>query len=44
MATKAAPTSDISFEQLRMAKEMAQQLGGAEKAKEALIALSELVD
>ena len=40
---KAAATSDITFEQLRMAKEMAQQLGSAEKAKEALAALSQLL-
>ena len=43
-APKAAPTSDISFEQLKKAKEMAQQLGGAEKAKEALAALAQLMD
>ena len=42
-AAKAAPASDITFEQLRMAKAMAQQLGGAEKAKEALTALSQLL-
>ena len=40
---KAAPATDITFEQLRMAKAMAQQLGGAEKAKEALAALSQLL-
>jgi glycerol-3-phosphate O-acyltransferase len=42
-APKAVPTSDITFEQLCMAKAMAQQLGGAEKAKEALAALSQLL-
>ena len=42
-APKAAVTSDITFEQLCMAKAMAQQLGGAEKAKEALAALSQLL-
>ena len=41
---EAAPTSDITFEQLCMAKAMAKQLGGAEKAKEALAALAQLVD
>jgi hypothetical protein len=39
---KATPATNITFEQLRMAKEMAQQLGGIEKAKETLAALSEL--
>ena len=43
-APKVAPATDISFEQLKKAKEMAQQLGGAEKAKEALAALAQLVD
>ncbi len=43
-ASKAAPATDVTFDQLRMAKEMAQQLGGVENAKEALIALSQLVD
>ena len=38
----AAPASDITFEQLCMAKEMAQQFGGIEKAKATLAALSEL--
>ena len=42
-APKAAVTSDITFEQLCMAKAMAQQLGGAEKAKKALAALSQLL-
>ena len=41
---KVAPATDISFEQLKKAKEMAQQLGGAEKAKEALAALAQLLD
>jgi hypothetical protein len=41
---KAAVTSDITFQQLCMAKAMAQQLGGAEKAKEALAALAQLMD
>ncbi len=41
---EAAPTSDITFEQLCLAKAMAKQLGGAEKAKEALAALAQLVD
>jgi hypothetical protein len=43
-APKVAPATDISFEQLKKAKEMAQQLGGAEKAKEALAALAQLMD
>jgi hypothetical protein len=43
-APKAAPATDITFEQLCMAKAMAKQLGGAEKAKEALAALAQLVD
>ncbi len=42
-ASKAAATSDITYEQLCMAKEMTRQLGGAEKAKEALAALSQLL-
>jgi len=41
-APKAAPASSITYEQLRMAKDLAQQLGGIEKAKETLTALSEL--
>jgi hypothetical protein len=43
-ASKAAPATGITFDQLRRAKEMAQQLGGVENAQEALSALSELVD
>lgn len=43
-APKAAPASDITYEQLCLAKAMAKQLGGAEKAKEALAALAQLVD
>ena len=42
-ASKAAPATDVTFDQLRMAKEMAQQLGGVENAKKALSALSQLV-
>ena len=42
-APKAAPASDITYEQLCLAKAMAKQLGGAEKAKEALAALSQLL-
>ena len=41
-APKAAPASSITYEQLKQAKEMAQQLGGIEKAKETLAALSAL--
>jgi hypothetical protein len=41
-APKAAAGGKITFEQLRMAKEMARQLGGAEKAKEVLSALLQL--
>ena len=41
-APKAAPATSISYDQLLLAKEMAQQLGGIEKAKEALAALSAL--
>ena len=43
-APKAAPVTDITYEQLKKAKEMAQQLGGTEKAKEALAALAQLMD
>ena len=39
---KAAPATSISYDQLLLAKEMAQQLGGVEKAKETLAALSAL--
>ncbi len=39
----AAPVSgDLSFESLRKAKELSAELGGIEKAKEALDALSQL--
>ena len=41
-APKAAPATSISYDQLLLAKEMAQQLGGVEKAKETLAALSAL--
>jgi len=41
-APKATPTSKITYDQLSMAKDLAQQLGGIEKAKETLAALSEL--
>ena len=41
-APKATLTSKITYDQLRMAKDLAQQLGGIEKAKETLAALSEL--
>ena len=43
-APKVTPATDIRFEQLKKAKEMAQQLGGVEKAKETLAALAQLVD
>ncbi len=43
-APKAAPATSISYDQLLLAKQMAQQLGGAEKAKEALVALAQLMD
>ena len=42
LAPLAAPASSITYEQLKQAKEMAQQLGGIEKAKETLAALSAL--
>jgi len=41
-APKAAPASSITYEQLCLAKDLALQLGGIEKAKETLTALSEL--
>ena len=41
-APKAAAGGKITFDQLRMAKEMARQMGGAEKAKEVLSALLQL--
>jgi hypothetical protein len=40
----AAKTSDISLDSLKKAKQLAAQLGGIKQAKEALAALSELVD
>jgi len=39
---KATPVTKITYDQLRMAKDLAQQLGGIEKAKATLAALSEL--
>jgi ABC-type Fe3+ transport system substrate-binding protein len=42
--SKAAPATGVTFDQLRMAKDMAKQLGGVKNAQEALTALSELVD
>ena len=41
-APKATPATSISYDQLLLAKQMAQQLGGIEKAKETLAALSAL--
>jgi hypothetical protein len=41
-AVKATADAAISFDQLRMAKEMARQLGGVEQAKEVLGALIQL--
>ena len=43
-APKASSSAGITFDQLCMAKELAQQLGGVEKAKAALGALSQLTD
>jgi hypothetical protein len=40
----AAKTSDISLDSLKKAKQLAAQLGGIKQAKEALAALSELLD
>jgi len=40
---QATPSEEITFEQLRMVKELAQQLGGTQKAQEALAALADLV-
>ena len=41
-APKAARASSISYDQLQQAKALAQQLGGLEKAREALAALANL--
>ncbi|MCL4205676.1 MAG: hypothetical protein KJ000_24605 [Pirellulaceae bacterium] len=41
-APKSAESLNITFDQLRMAKDMARQLGGAEKAREVLGALLQL--
>jgi hypothetical protein len=40
----AVKTTDISLDSLKKAKQLAAQLGGIEQAKEALAALSELLD
>ena len=42
VAPETTPTSKITYDQLEQAKELAQQLGGLEKAREALAALSNL--
>lgn len=41
-APKSAESLNITFDQLRLAKDMARQLGGAEKAREVLGALLQL--
>jgi hypothetical protein len=41
-AAQTPPPSKITYEQLQQAKELAQQLGGLDKAREALAALSNL--
>jgi hypothetical protein len=41
-AAKVRAATDITFEQLCKAKELAQELGGVEKAKQALSALAQL--
>jgi len=41
-AAKVSAATDITFEQLCKAKELAQELGGVDKAKEALSALAQL--
>ena len=41
-APQTPPSSTITYEQLQQAKELAQQLGGLEKAREALAALLNL--
>lgn len=41
-APTAAPATSITYDQLLLAKDLAQQLGGIEKAKETLAALSAL--
>jgi len=43
-APKAAPSSQLTFEQLCMAKELTRKLGGLQQAHEALAALSDLLE
>ncbi len=43
-ATAPKPEEGISFDSLKKAKQMAEQLGGIQQAKAAIAALAELVD